>query len=135
MMQEHILSSPLTSTSEAEFLACESDSSEKRGQLEWKLEHDDKKFKVVIFVQNQIEVGEVKPDQTVEESRAFLKILQQLLHTGGWTVAVLIGFRIAIVPLIAVGNSTVILVLTVAISVFLVLRAVAQIIRELQQPS
>ncbi|BAY95940.1 MULTISPECIES: hypothetical protein [unclassified Tolypothrix] len=56
-----------------------------------------------------------------------------LLKTGGWTVAVLLAFRLVVIPLLTAGNTPVACILAIAVSVFLVLRAVGALIRELKR--
>jgi hypothetical protein len=71
-------------------------------------------------------------EQSTATSSYMLKALQQLLLTGGWTAAVLVAFRIATLPLVVSGNGIAIVILASAISLFLVLRAVTQMIREIR---
>ncbi len=61
-----------------------------------------------------------------------LPLLYRLLQVGGWTVSVLITFRLVMIPLLAAGSSPVTLTLAIGISTFLVLCGICAVIKELE---
>ncbi|HEY9663823.1 MAG TPA: hypothetical protein V6C65_35695 [Allocoleopsis sp.] len=65
--------------------------------------------------------------------RSWMQFLYQLLKVGGPAVAVLLAFRLIVVPLLAAGNSLVALVLAIAVSAFLVTYGITVLIKELRR--
>lgn len=67
------------------------------------------------------------------ERASWQQFLSLLLRTGGWTVAVLLAFRLVLIPLLTAGNTPVALTLAFAVSIFLVLCAVGALVRDFKR--
>jgi hypothetical protein len=61
-----------------------------------------------------------------------LPLIYRLIQVGGWTVSVLITFRLVMIPLLASGSSPLTLTLAIGISAFLVLCGICAVIKELE---
>ena len=72
-------------------------------------------------------------DALLSEWESWRQFLSLLLKTGGWTVAVLLAFRLVVMSLVAAGNNPVALTLAIAVSVFLILCAVGALVREFKR--
>lgn len=66
-------------------------------------------------------------------SDLLLPLLYRLLQVGGWTVSVLITFRLVMIPLLVAGNNPLTLTLAIGISAFLVLCGICAVIREVER--
>lgn len=71
-------------------------------------------------------------DNLLSIQQSWMQFLYQLLKVGGPAVAVLLAFRLIVVPLLAAGNSLVALVLAIAVGAFLVTYGVGAVIKELR---
>lgn len=72
-------------------------------------------------------------DTFLSEWASWRQFFSLLLKTGGWTAAVLLSLRFVIIPLLSAGNSSVALILAIAVSIFLVLCAVGALVREFKR--
>jgi hypothetical protein len=79
------------------------------------------------------ELGQKESNVSPYQQTTWLHFSYLLLRIGGWTVAVLLAFRLVIIPLLTAGNSPVALILASAVSAFLVLCAIAVVIRQLHR--
>ncbi|HEY9798784.1 MAG TPA: hypothetical protein V6D25_00380 [Leptolyngbyaceae cyanobacterium] len=71
--------------------------------------------------------------ETGRTAHLLLPLVYPLLQVGGWTVSVLITFRLVMIPLLTAGSTPVTLTLAIGVSTFLVLCGICAVIKVLER--